>query len=162
VKELGEYLKTIRENNGVALEEAADDLKTDSFLLGALEEGNVRAFKDVLKIKDLVKDYAKYLGLDSEKVILEYNDFLFEHTSKISLKDILDAEKTKEEEDKKVVSPYTYVKRKKVSKKTIKKVLEVILIMIVLILFVIFLFRPKENKIIDEIMIRGDIYEFTK
>ncbi len=162
MKELGEYLKTTRENNGVALEEAADDLKTDSFLLEALEQGNVRAFKDVLKIKDLVKDYAKYLGLDSEKVILEYNDFLFEHTSKISLKDILDAEKIKAEEEKKVVSPYTYVKRKKVNKKAIKKVFEVILIMIVLILFVIFLFRPKENVIIDEIMIRGEIYEFTK
>ena len=163
MKELGEYLKKTRENNGVALEEAATDLKIDSFLLESLEEGNVRAFKDVLKVKDLVKDYAKYLGLDSEEVIDEYNSFLFEHTSKISLEDILEAEKTRNEEERKVISPYTKVrKRKKINKDKIKLVFEILLVIIVIILFIIFMFRPKDEKIINEIMIRSDLIEFTK
>ena len=67
-------------------------------------EGNVRAFRDVLKLKVMIKDYAKYLGLDPEKIVDEFNDFLFEHTSKISLEDILEAKQKKEEEEKKIVS----------------------------------------------------------
>jgi len=162
VKELGEYLKSTREKNGVALLEAADDLKIDSFLLESLEEGNTRAFKDVLKIKDIVKDYAKYLGLNPEKVVDEYNDFLFEHTSKISLEDILDAEKNKDSEEKKVISPYTRIKKRKIDKKKIKVACEFIMLMIIVILLVVLIFRPKEEKIINEIMIRGDLFELTK
>lgn len=162
MKELGEYLKKTRESNGVALEEAATDLKIDSFLLESLEEGNVRAFKDVLKVKDLVKDYAKYLGLDSEEVIDEYNSFLFEHTSKISLEDIIEAEKIRNEEERKVLSPYTKPRKKKINKDKIKLLFEIFLLIIVILLFIIFIFRPKDEKVIDEIMIRSDLIEFTK
>ena len=162
MKELGEYLKSTRESNGVALLEAADDLKIDSFLLESLEEGNTRAFKDVLKIKTIVKDYAKYLGLDSEKVVDDYNDFLFEHTSKISLEDILDAEKNKTAEENKVVSPYTAVRKKRLDKGKVKVVLEFIALITILILLVILLYLPREGKVINEIMIRGDLFELTK
>ena len=162
MKELGEYLKSTREKNGVALLEAADDLKIDSFLLESLEEGNTRAFKDVLKIKNIVKDYAKYLGLDSEKVVDDYNDFLFEHTSKISLEDILESEKNRNAEENKVVSPYTAVRKKRIDKKKLKLVLEFALLVIVLIGLVVLLYLPKDNKIINEIMIRGDLFELTK
>lgn len=85
MKELGEYLKETRINNGVSIEEASDDLNIDSFILENLEAGNIRAFKDVLGIKEKIKAYAKYLGLNPEDVADEFNDFLFEHTSKISL-----------------------------------------------------------------------------
>lgn len=116
MKELGEYLKEVRESNGVSIEEASDDLEIDSFLLENLEEGNVRAFRDVLGMKDKIKAYAKYLGLDPEEIADEFNDFLFEHTSKISLSDILAVEKEKnkgkEETVKKMSSPYTIVKQK--------------------------------------------------
>ncbi len=153
MKELGEYLKTTRENNGVALEEAADDLKTDSFLLEALEQGNVRAFKDVLKIKDLVKDYAKYLGLDSEKVILEYNDFLFEHTSKISLKDIMEAEKKDEKKANEISSPYTYIRKKKHSVAKLKVLGIWFALMLILILIVVLVYLPKSEPVVTELMI---------
>ena len=62
MKELGEYLKETRENNGVSIDEAAQDLNIDGFLLESIEEGNTRAFKDVLSMKDRIKEYAKYLG----------------------------------------------------------------------------------------------------
>ena len=93
MKELGQYLKETRINNSVSIDEAAQDLNIDSFLLESIEEGNIKAFKDVLSMKEKVKDYAKYLGLKPDEVIDEFNDYLFEKTSKISLQDIMDAEK---------------------------------------------------------------------
>lgn len=168
MKELGEYLKETRESNGVSIEEASDDLNIDSFLLESLEEGNIRAFKDVLSIKEKVKEYAKYLGLNPEEVADEFNDFLFEHTSKISLSDILEAEKarnnTKQNEQKKVSSPYTIVKQKKVNKKVIYTVLASILLFITIILIIINIIRPKEEKITNELLNRkaeGDYYELS-
>ena len=108
MKELGQYLKKTRISNGVSLEEASDDLEISSVQLENIESGNVKAFKDVYNLKEYVKQYAKYLGIDPDKVIDEFNDFLFEHTSKISLDDIKSAQKKiQEKEEKKVKSPYT-------------------------------------------------------
>ena len=47
MKELGSYLKDTRINNGVSLEEAADDLELSVAQLENIECGNTRAFKDV-------------------------------------------------------------------------------------------------------------------
>lgn len=168
MKELGEYLKETRESNGVSIEEASDDLNIDSFLLENLEEGNVRAFKDVLSMKEKVKEYAKYLGLDPEEVADEFNDFLFEHTSKISLSDILEAEKNrakgKQSEQKKVSSPYTIVKQKKVNKKVVYTILGLLLSFILVLILVINIISPKEEKITNELLdkkVKGDYYELA-
>ena len=118
MKELGEYLQDVRRNNGVSLEEAASDLKVDELLLENIESANIRAFKDIYSLNDLIKEYAKYLGLDPLKVQEEFNDFLFEHTSKISLDDIMAAKKKKELEEntKKIQSPYTKEYKRKIKK----------------------------------------------
>ena len=109
MKELGEVLKRARIKNGVSLTEACEDLELSTSHLENIESGNVRAFKDVYELRDYVKSYAKYLGLDADKVVDEFNGFLFQHTSKISLDDIKSAQKKKEEllQEKKVKSPYT-------------------------------------------------------
>ena len=109
MKELGAYLKRPRISNGVNITEAAEDLDISVPELENIESGNVKAFKDVYDLKDYIKIYAKYLGLDSEKVIDEFNGFLFDHTSKISLDDIKSAQKKDKEEVKvnKIKSPYT-------------------------------------------------------
>lgn len=109
MKDLGEYLKTTRISSGVNIKEASEDLDIDISLLENIEDGNIRAFKDVYKLRDYIRQYAKYLGLDPEKVADEFNDFLFEHTSKISLEDILSEKKKQEkkEEEARVKSPYT-------------------------------------------------------
>ena len=99
MKELGEYLRDTRIQNGVSIEEAAEDNELSASQLENIENGNVKAFKDIYKLKDYVKGYAKYLGLDSNEVVEEFNDFLFEHTSKISLDDILEAKKKLEEKE---------------------------------------------------------------
>jgi cytoskeletal protein RodZ len=117
MKELGEYLKRTRISNGVSLTEACEDLDLSTSHLENIESGNVRAFKDVYELRESIKLYAKYLGLDPDKVVDEFNGFLFQHTSKISLDDIKAAQKKKEEEDEKnrVKSPYTIEYKEKVN-----------------------------------------------
>ena len=135
MKEIGEYLKETRINNGVSIDEAAEDLNISAIQLENMEEGNVRAFKDVFSLRDLVKTYSKYLGLDSENIMDEFNDFLFEHTSKISLEDIKEArqmkiEKEQEEKEKKIASPYTKIKRQKI--KTLPILIGLLVVAIIL------------------------------
>ena len=142
MKELGEYIKEKRKEIGVGLEEAAEDLNLTKDDIENIEAGNIRAFRDVLKLKVMIKDYAKYLGLDSEKVVDEFNDFLFEHTSKISLEDILEAKQKKEEEEKKIVSPYTKSTKKHFNIDNLLKLkpLLIMLIVILIILLSIFIY----------------------
>ncbi len=141
MKELGDYLKETRESNGVTLDEAATDLNVSENILKNVEIGNTRAFKDMLELRETVKLYAKYLGLDPEKVVDEFNDFLFEHTSKIKLQDILEAEeKSKKENKANVISPYTKVKVKKFNFKKFKKFL-IVMCVIIGILILIFILK---------------------
>jgi cytoskeletal protein RodZ len=165
MKELGQYLKETRINNGVSVDEAAQDLNIDSFLLESIEEGNTKAFKDILSMKDRIKDYAKYLGLKPEEVIDEFNDYLFEKTSKISLKDIMDADKeiAKKQEAKKISSPYTIIKPKKKSKKPIIYGILLVIVIFLIILLLFNLIRPKKDKTTIELKsrIEGEIYELT-
>ena len=115
MKELGEYLKHTRISNGVSIAEAAEDLELSTSHIENIESGNVRAFKDVYDLKEQIKLYAKYLGLNPEKVVDEFNGFLFAHTSKISLDDIKTAQRKQEEKEKKTRSPYTIEYKRKIS-----------------------------------------------
>lgn len=115
MKEIGLKLKLKREENGVSLEEAATDLKMRASQLASIEEGKKEDFKDVFSLKYFIRDYAKYLGLDGEEILDEFNEYLFEQTSKISLEDIEQARKEKEEREKnmKILSPYTVTQKDK-------------------------------------------------
>ena len=113
MKELGEYLKRTRISSGLSVTEVCEDLDFSSSLLENMESGNVKAFKDVYSLRDFIKKYANYLGLDADKVLDEFNDFLFAHTSRISLEDIQNAKKTVEENPKKIKSPYTIEHKEK-------------------------------------------------
>ena len=162
MKDLGEYLKEQRESNGVGLEEASEDLDISKDDLENIEEGNIRAFKDVLSLKTKIRAYAKYLGLDPEKVADEFNDFMFEHTSKISLSDILEAEKKANEEAKKTIhSPYTKIRRKKINIKGLLIFAGALVMVIILLLILIKLLEPKEPIINQELSSGGVKYEYT-
>lgn len=115
MKEIGLKLKLKREENGVSIEEAASDLKMRPSQLASIEEGRKDDFKDVFSLKYFIRDYAKYLGLDGEEILDDFNEYLFEQTSKISLEDIEAARKEKEEREKnmKILSPYTITKKDK-------------------------------------------------
>lgn len=162
MKELGEYLKEQRESNSVGLEEASEDINISKDDLENIEEGNIRAFKDVLGLKNKIKIYAKYLGLDPEKIADEFNDFMFEHTSKISLADILEASKKQEEQEKKQIrSPYTVIKKRKVNIKGIGIFITALAIVVVLLIILIKLIQPKAPVINQELSSGGVYYEFT-
>lgn len=104
--DIGLKLKEKREENGVSIEEAAEDLKVRPKQLLSLEEGKKDDFKDVVFLKYLIRDYSKYLGLDSEKMVDEFNEFLFDFTSRIPVEEIEEAKKEKKD-NKKITSPYT-------------------------------------------------------
>ena len=61
MKELGEYLKQTRIDNGVGLTEAAEDLELSTSQLENIESGNVRAFKDVYNLKEQIKQIKNLL-----------------------------------------------------------------------------------------------------
>ncbi len=114
MKELGENLRLARNNIGISIDEVANDLGIDKVLLDNLENGNAKAFKDIVSLKETIISYAKYLGLDQETLLDDFNDFVFSSTSKISTEDIKEAtKKTKEKEKdtKKIKSPYTIEKK---------------------------------------------------
>ena len=113
MKEIGLTLKLKREENGVSLEEAAADLKIRASQLASIEEGKKDDFKDVFSLKYFIRDYAKYLGLDGEEMLDDFNEYLFEQTSKISLEEIEEARREKEEREKnmKILSPYTITQK---------------------------------------------------
>lgn len=115
MNEIGQMLASAREKNGVSIEEASTDLDIKVVVLENIENGNIGGFKDIFVLKDYIRKYAKYLGLDPEKVIDVFNEYLFEYTSKIPLKAIEKAVQDKKEngeEATKVKSPYTKVKSK--------------------------------------------------
>ena len=115
MKEIGQKLKLKREENGVSIEEAAADLKIRASQLESIEEGKKDDFKDVFSLKYFIRDYAKYLGLDGEAMLDDFNEYLFEQTSRISLEEIEEARREKEEREKnmKILSPYTVTQKDK-------------------------------------------------
>ena len=160
MKELGEYLRITRLDNGVSIDEAAEDLDLSASQLENIEKGNVRAFKDVYGLKQYIKQYAKYLGLDPEKVIDEFNEFLFEHTSKISLEDILEAKKKSEEKtEKKIISPYTKEYKKKVNLFPIFAFFCLIITVCVLVYFIIRIINKPAAR--TEELKGVEVYELT-
>ena len=163
MKELGEYLKDVRINNGVSLEEAAEDNELSASQLENIENGNIKAFKDVYKLKEYMKNYAKYLGLDPNEVADESNEFLFEHTSKISLDDILEARKRIEEkEEKKIQSPYTKEYKEKFNYRPLIYTVGIIAIIIILgyLIFTLLNKKPVHNEVLRGIN-KEDVYEFA-
>lgn len=134
MNEIGELLRTTREESGVSLEEASGDLEIKTLILENIEDGNIGCFKDIFVLKDYIYDYAKYLGLEPQKIIDEFNEYLFEYTSKIPLEDIEKAMKEQQKDeilDKKIVSPYT------TSTKKTNSILVVTLIVLLVVLVVL-------------------------
>ncbi|MEG0619417.1 MAG: helix-turn-helix domain-containing protein [Bacilli bacterium] len=115
MKEIGEKLQDTRESIGVTIEEVAEDLKVRPSEIEEVEKGNIKALKDIFSLKNFIRDYSKYLGLSYDEVIDEFNEYLFDYTSQISLEDIRTA-KSKDDsvkKEKKVISPYTMETKQK-------------------------------------------------
>ena len=114
MKNIGLKLKEKREENGLSIEEVAEDLKMRPSQITSIEEGKKDDFKDIFSLKYFIRDYAKYLGLDSEKIIDEFNEYLFDETSKIPIDIIEQAKKEKKEDTEELSSPYTKKEKNKI------------------------------------------------
>ena len=144
MKDIGLKLKEKREANGVSVEEAAEDLKMRPSQIISLEEGKKEDFKDVMSLKYFIRDYAKYLGLDGEKMVDEFNEFLFDFTSKIPVNEIGEANKNKKK--KKVVSPYTEGSKKSSNVKIAILSVVIVFVLIITIYLVISEIRGNDFK----------------
>lgn len=141
MKNIGQKLKEKRESNGLSIEEVAQDLKMRPSQISSIEDGNMDDFKDIFYLKYFIRDYAKYLGLDGEKILDEFNEYLFDITSKIPVDLIEQARKEKEDNNIKQ-SPYT--KRAK-NKSSIVKIIIIGLIVIFIIVGYIILSNHNKN-----------------
>ncbi len=143
MKEIGIKLKETRESMGISMEEAAEDLKVKKIQIENIEDGNMDAFKDIFYLKYFIRDYSKYLGLNYEDMVDEFNEYLFDYTSKISIEDIKQAknkEKPEKKEEKRIMSPYTMENKKKILFPHILLFGGIVLALLILILVVIFVF----------------------
>ena len=145
MKEIGEKLKEARESMEISIEEAAEDLKLRPSQLKNIEEGDRDAFKDIFYLKYFIRDYAKYLGLDYEKVVEDFNEFVFDYTSKISIDDIKKASsKNKDDKVKKIASPYTTQKK---DNKTVSRsfLFGILVLLICIIVYILVLFYSNRD-----------------
>lgn len=135
MNEIGNDFKQARSSSGLSLEEASADTNIPAPALEQIEAGSIGSFKDIFKLKEYLQTYAKYLGLDSNQVIDDFNEYMFEYTSKIPLDDLEKAIEEKErqiiEEEKtgdiRVVSPYL---RPKEESKALKYIIIAVVIII--------------------------------
>ena len=134
LKEIGNLLLSTRESAGVSLKEVSEDLDIDEAILENIEDGKSGAFSDVFTLKEYVANYAKYLGLDAEKIIDEFNEFVFEATSKIPVKDIekqIVTNMKSDNDENRIISPYT--KKEKKVKNGIYVLIYCILVMLLIL-----------------------------
>lgn len=116
MKEIGEKLRETREEIGISIEEAAEDLKVRPSQIEEVEAGNMQTFKDIFSLKFFIRDYSKYLGLNYDEIVDEFNEYLFDYTSKLSLDEIKkasDDDKKTKLKGQKIVSPYTAEQKRK-------------------------------------------------
>ena len=140
MKEIGIKLKETRETMGISIEEAAEDLKVKKIQIENIELGNMDAFKDIFYLKYFIRDYSKYLGLNYEDMVDEFNEYLFDYTSKISIEDIKQAkskEKVTKKEEKKIMSPYTLENRKKLLIPNFVIYLGIVILLFIIVILVI-------------------------
>ena len=108
MNELGEKLLNKRIEMGITTKEVSEDLNYSKQQLDAIENGDFKNFKDIFLLKCIITDYAKYLGFNADDIIDEFNEYVFESTSKIPIAEIEKASKLKEKkQDDKIISPYT-------------------------------------------------------
>ena len=69
---LGERLLAARERKGVDLYRAERDTKIRARYLGALERGEYRELPGSVYTKGFLRNYALYLGLDPDEILLQW------------------------------------------------------------------------------------------
>ncbi len=145
LNEIGSDFKQARNSAGLNLDEASSDTNIPIEALEQIEAGSIGSFKDIFKLKEYLQTYAKYLGLDPTRVIDDFNEYMFEYTSKIPLDDlgkkIEEKERQMLEEEKtgdiRVVSPYLRPKEQSQAMKYIIIAIVIIILSAVTVIWAI-------------------------
>ncbi len=152
MEEIGKQLKEARESIGVSIEEVAEDLKIRPSQIENIEAGNSKAFDDIFYLKYFIRDYAKYLGLDKEELVDEFNEYLFDFTSKLSLDDIKNAKNTKKTV-KKIKSPYT-IERKSHASIIPFLICSLIVVAIIVIIYLVVTLNSNNEDFVEGTVIK--------
>jgi cytoskeletal protein RodZ len=70
---LGERFRAAREERGLTLSEVGEQLRIRSVYLAAIEEENWKAIGAPVYIRGFLRTYARFLGLDAEEAVAEFN-----------------------------------------------------------------------------------------
>ena len=70
---LGERFRATREERGLTLSEVGEQLRIRSVYLAAIEEENWKAIGAPVYIRGFLRTYARFLGLDPEEAVAEFN-----------------------------------------------------------------------------------------
>lgn len=72
----GNFLKKEREARSIPLEDISNSTKIKECYLKAIEEDRYESLPHTLYVKGYIKGYAKYLSLNPNDIILQYENFL--------------------------------------------------------------------------------------
>lgn len=75
-KELGQFLRSLRADRALTLEQVEQDLSIRVHHLEAIEEGQFESLISPVYARGFVKQYAVYLGLDGDQFIREHREVL--------------------------------------------------------------------------------------
>jgi len=70
---LGERFRAAREARGLSLSDVAEQIRIRSVYLAAIEDENWSAIGAPVYIRGFLRTYARFLGLDPEEVVTEFN-----------------------------------------------------------------------------------------
>jgi cytoskeletal protein RodZ len=70
---LGERFRAAREARGLSLSDVAEQIRIRSVYLAAIEDENWNAIGAPVYIRGFVRTYARFLGIDPEEVVSEFN-----------------------------------------------------------------------------------------
>jgi transcriptional regulator with XRE-family HTH domain len=76
MKKIGERLSEARERLGLTLEEAERSTRIRAHYLAALEEARLDSLPSPVHARGFLKNYAEFLGLDAESLLLDYADVI--------------------------------------------------------------------------------------
>jgi hypothetical protein len=97
---LGELLRTKREEKLLELSQVSESTKIPQKLLKALEEGDYEAFASDVYLKGFLKNYAKFLGIDVQKAMA-----VFRRERRAKEEDILQEAGKPLEEPRAIITP---------------------------------------------------------
>ncbi len=94
MKTAGQILRESRKEKQIGLDQIAQETKIRKRFLIALEKDDYEPFSSVATIKGFIKNYAQFLGLDSEKILAIFKrDYRRNQEQKLILQPGVDLEK---------------------------------------------------------------------